>query len=110
MKDPLSQAFNTYRFKPTKQTESESGPVKIQELEAKIHVLENQLQNDKPYLQIYRLGAGSFLVAALSVLLWMFVGISAPFHPIFAALVIPAALGVMAMAFLIRRDESSQGE
>jgi hypothetical protein len=81
---------------------------KIRELESKVHFLENQLQNDKPHLQIYRLGAGSFLVAALSLLLWMFFGIAAPFHPIFAVLVIPAALGVMAMAFLIRRDESPQ--
>jgi hypothetical protein len=71
-------------------------------LEQKIRVLEMQLESHRPYLQLYRLGAGSLLVAVLSLVVWLLTGTGIPFHPIFAIGVIPAAIGVIAMAFLIR--------
>jgi hypothetical protein len=75
---------------------------KILALEQKISFLETQLEAHRPYLQLYRLGAGSLFVAALSIAMWLFAGVGIPLHPIFAVGVIPAALGVIAMAFLIR--------
>ena len=71
-------------------------------LEKQIRFLEMQLESHKPYLQLYRLGAGSLFVAVLSLAVWLLTGIGLPFHPIFAVGVIPAAIGVIAMAFFIR--------
>jgi hypothetical protein len=79
---------------------------KVLALERKIAFLEMQLESNRPYLQLYRLGAGSLFVAFLSLAVWLLTGTGIPFHPIFAIGVIPAAIGVIAMAFLIRPESS----
>jgi len=71
-------------------------------LQMKIRLLENQLQCDRSYLQLFRLGAASLLVSLLSILFWWITGVGAPFHPVFAAVVLPVSVGLMAMAFLIK--------
>jgi len=76
----------------------------VQPLLDKIRSLEIQLRSNLPYAQMYRFGAGSLLVAIVSLIVWAFTGAGVPFHPVFAALVIPAAIGLMAMAFLVRRE------
>jgi hypothetical protein len=76
-----------------------------EELSARIRFLESQLKTDRPYSQLYKFGAGSLFVALISLAFWAVTGIGAPFHPIFALGVVPAALGVMAMAFLVRREK-----
>lgn len=76
----------------------------VQPLLDKIKSLEIQLRSNLPYLQMYKFGAGSLLVAIVSLIVWAFTGAGVPFHPVFAALVIPAAIGLMAMAFLVRRE------
>ena len=78
--------------------------VEVQPLLDKIKFLEGQLRSTLPYLQMYKFGAGSLLVAIVSLIVWAFTGAGVPFHPVFAALVIPAAIGLMAMAFLVRRE------
>jgi hypothetical protein len=72
-------------------------------LEGKVRFLETQLQSDRPYSQLYRLGAGSLFVAIISLVFWGLTGIGAPFHPTFAVTLIPASIGAIVMAFLIRR-------
>ncbi len=79
-------------------------------LEEKIRFLHHQLQSDKLHLQLYRYGAGGFLVSSLSLLVWVFTGVAAPFHPTFAALAIPVSIGVMAMGFLVRREEQKESK
>ncbi len=72
------------------------------DLQEKVKFLEAQLESQMPHLQLYRLGAGSLFVAVISIIVWLMTGTGIPFHPIFAAGVIPASLGVIAIAFLIR--------
>lgn len=81
--------------------------VSVAGLEQKIRFLEMQLESHRPYLQLYRLGAGSLLVAVLSLVVWLLTGTGIPFHPIFAIAVIPAAVGVILMAFLIRSSSKT---
>jgi len=81
-----------------------------EELVNKIRLLEQQLQCDRPYLRLYRLGATSLVVAVLSILMWYFAGVGVPFHPAFAALVIPVAVGLMIMAVLMRPERSDRKE
>lgn len=76
----------------------------VQPLLDKIKFLEVELRSNLPYLQMYKFGAGSLLVAVVSLLVWAFTGTGVPFHPVFAAMVIPAAIGLMVMAFLVRRE------
>jgi hypothetical protein len=77
----------------------------LRTLQERINFLEAQLTSQRPYLQLYRLGAGSLFVALLSIVVWLLTGTGIPFHPIFAAGVIPASLGVIAMAFLMRSSK-----
>jgi hypothetical protein len=74
----------------------------IRRLQERIHFLQSQLQSQKPHLRLYRFGAGSLFVAVISLVVWLLTGTGIPFHPIFAAGVIPASLGVIVMGFLIR--------
>lgn len=74
----------------------------LRELRERIRFLEAQLESQSPYLQLYRLGAGGLFVAVISIVIWLLTGTGIPFHPLFAAGVIPASLGVIAMAFLVR--------
>ena len=76
-------------------------------LELKIRFLEHQLQSDTPHLRLYRLGAAGFLASMFSLTVWYFTGIGAPFHPVFSGLSIPVSIGVMVMAFLVRRGNGS---
>jgi hypothetical protein len=85
-----------------------SADAEIRRLTERVRFLEAELRTDRPYLQLYRLGASSLLVSALSLMVWALTGIGIPFHPIFAGCVIPASLGVIAMAFLIRPREKSK--
>jgi hypothetical protein len=82
----------------------EEASPELAQLQARIGFLEEQLRSRLPYLQMYRFGAGSLLVAVVSLLVWVVTGAGAPFHPVFAVMVIPAAIGLMVMAFLVRRD------
>jgi hypothetical protein len=75
---------------------------RVKELEKKVKFLESQLHCDRPYLQLYRLGAGGFLAAIISLVMWVAAGVGIPFHPIFAAGVIPLSIAIIVMAFLIR--------
>jgi len=84
--------------------------MEVGQLLKRIEFLEAQLRSNVPYLQMYKFGAGSLLVALVSLLVWLFTGTGAPFHPIFAAMVIPAAIGLMVMAFLVRRDIPKSAE
>ena len=86
----------------TEQGLSHEPTVELRRLEEKVKFLEAQLHSQMPYLQLYRLGAGSLFVAIISIVIWLLTGTGIPFHPVFAAGVIPAALGVIAMAFLVR--------
>jgi hypothetical protein len=79
-------------------------------LQIEIRLLERQLHSDRPYLQLYRLGAASLVVSVLSLVVWALTGVGAPFHPIFAAGVIPAAVGVMLMAFLTKPKEEDRDQ
>jgi hypothetical protein len=83
-----------------------------EDLKMKIELLEHQLHCDRSHLQLFRLGAASLLISLLSILFWWRTGVGAPFHPVFAAVVIPVAAGLMAMAFLIKStklDEKTPG-
>jgi hypothetical protein len=73
-----------------------------EDLRMKIELLEQQLQCDRSHLQLFRLGAAGLLISLLSILFWWRTGVGAPFHPVFAAVVIPVSAGLMAMAFLIK--------
>jgi len=75
----------------------------LRRLEDKVKFLEAQLESYVPYLQLYRFGAAGLFIAIISVVIWLLTGTGFPFHPVFAAGVIPAALGVIAMAFLVRQ-------
>jgi len=77
----------------------------MNQLDTKSRLLEHQLHCDRPYLQVFRLGAASLLLAVLSILVWFFTGVGVPFHPVFAAATIPAAMAVVVMAFLIKPKE-----
>jgi hypothetical protein len=85
----------------------EHSSTKTIELAEKVHFLESQLQCDRPYLQLYRLGAGGLLGAVTSLVVWVITGIGIPFHPMFAAGVIPLSIAVIVMAFLIRPTSAS---
>jgi hypothetical protein len=78
----------------------------LRTLENRVKFLEAQLESQAPHLQLYRLGAGSLLVAVVSIVVWLLTGTGIPFHPIFATGVIIASLGVIAMAFLVRTVKS----
>jgi hypothetical protein len=80
----------------------------LRKLEEKVRFLEAQIKSQRPYLQLYRLGAGSLFVAVLSIVVWLITGIGIPFHPIFALGVIPAAIGVIVMAFLVRSAKKAE--
>lgn len=84
--------------------ESKRKKAQLRTLGSEVHFLEGQLRADRPYSRIYNLGAGSLFVATISLVFWALTGIGAPFHPIFAAATIPASIGVIAMAFFIRRE------
>jgi hypothetical protein len=75
------------------------------ELQEKVRFLEAELRADRPYSQLYKLGAGGLFVAVISLVFWIITGIGAPFHPIFSAAVIPVSLGLIVMAFLIRHEK-----
>jgi hypothetical protein len=77
-------------------------------LRATVRFLEAQLGTDRPYAQLYKLGAGSLFVAVISLVFWGLTGIGAPFHPIFAAAALPASVGIIAMAFLVRGEKSQK--
>lgn len=87
---------------------SVKGSAEVCALEDRIRFLESQLEAQLPYRQLYRLGAGSLFVAVISIVIWLLTGTGIPFHPIFAAGVIPTSLGVIAMAFLVRSDKSKK--
>lgn len=74
----------------------------VQRLEQRIRFLEAQLESQRPYLQLYRIGATGLFLAFISLAAWALAGIAIPLHPVFAMGSIPVALGVMIMAFLIR--------
>jgi hypothetical protein len=78
--------------------------LEVFQLQDRVKFLEAQLRSTLPYLQMYKFGAGSLLVAVISLLVWVVTGAGVPFHPVFAVMVIPAAIGLMVMAFLVRRD------
>lgn len=89
----------------TSQDTAASTPdIEAQRLLERVKFLEAQLRSSLPYLQMYKFGAGSLLVAVISLLAWLLTGTGAPFHPVFAVMVIPVAIGLMVMAFLVRRD------
>lgn len=100
-----------YREKQTRDLllAARSSLEKQERLEDRVRFLETQLRGDRPFSQLYKLGAGSLFVALMSLAFWAFTGIGAPFHPIFAAAVVPASIGAIAMAFLIRRDKQPNG-
>ena len=79
----------------------------VAQLQARIRFLEAQLRADLPYLQIYKFGGTSVLVAIVSLAAWAITGIGVPFHPVFAAMAVPVAIGVMVMAFFLRREANS---
>jgi len=72
-------------------------------LETKVKLLEKQLECDRPFAQIYRIGAVAIFGSTLSLLVWAFTGVGAPFHPVFALMGIPAGLAAIAMAFMVKR-------
>lgn len=78
--------------------------VGLAQLQAKVRFLEAQLRADLPYLQVYRFGGASLLMAIVSLAVWAVTGVGVPFHPVFAAMVVPVAIGVMVMAFFLRRE------
>jgi hypothetical protein len=81
----------------------------ILKLYERIRFLEAQLQRDTRFpLQLYKLGGASLIVGAISLIVWAATGIGVPFHPVFAATVIPVSIGVMVMAFLLKREIDGQ--
>ncbi len=80
------------------------------QLETKSLLLEHQLHCDRPYLQVFRLGAASLLLAVLSLLVWFFTGVGVPFHPVFATATILAAMAAIVMAFLIKPKEEDESK
>jgi hypothetical protein len=81
-----------------------------EELQMKVQLLEHQLQCDRSHLQLFRVGAGSLLISLLSLAFWRITGVGAPFHPIFAAVVMPVSAGLMTMAFLIKKYRKSENK
>jgi hypothetical protein len=73
-----------------------------EDLRMKVELLEHQLQCDRSHLQLFRQGAAGLLISLVSILFWWITGVGAPFHPVFAAVVMPVSVGLMAMAFLIK--------
>jgi hypothetical protein len=80
----------------------------VRRLRERIVFLETELESHRPYLQLFRLGAGSLFLSVISIVIWLVTGNGIPFHPVFAAGVTPAALGVIVMAFLIRPKSPKQ--
>jgi len=89
-------------FVPAKLLQPTEPSVEVRQLKEEIKFLEAQLESQVPYLQLYRFGAGGLFVAIISIVVWLLTGTGIPFHPIFAAGVIPASVGVIVMAFLVR--------
>jgi hypothetical protein len=87
-----------------RQSTAATRDIEVRKLQEKVKFLEMQLESDAPHLQLYRLGAGFVLMSVVSVVAWLLTGVGIPFHPLFAAIVTPAAAGVIAMAFLVRRS------
>lgn len=77
-------------------------------LRTTIELLRAELRKNVPHLQLYRFGAGALSLSAFSLLSWWIVGISIPFHPIFATVTIPTALGFMCMAWIAKNTESGR--
>lgn len=77
----------------------------VPQLQARIRFLETQLYADQPYLRLYRVGGLSLFAALISLLSWVVLGIGVPFHPIFAVMTIPVAIGIVIMAFAVRREQ-----
>ena len=71
-------------------------------LQQRVKILEHHLSSDRPYRQLYRLGSWSLFASVISLVSSKLLGVGVPFNPIFAITVIPAALAVIAMAFLIK--------
>jgi hypothetical protein len=82
----------------------------MRKLEDRIKFLEAQLQSQKPYSQLYRLGAGSLFVSVISLLVWLLTGTGIPFHPIFAAGVVPVSICVIVMAFSVRPKKQTNNK
>ena len=64
-----------------------SSALGVAQLQARVRFLEAHLQTHLPYLQLYKFGGVSLLVAAVSLIAWVITGIGVPFHPAFAAMV-----------------------
>jgi uncharacterized membrane protein YqjE len=75
---------------------------RLRDLQTRLRLLEVQLQSQKPHLQLYRIGASTLLVSVASLVSWGMMGIAAPFHPIFALVVAPASVAIVAMAYLVK--------
>jgi uncharacterized membrane protein (DUF485 family) len=84
--------------------EQDSPNVGVAQLQARVRFLEAQLRADAPYLRLYKFGAISLGLAIVSLIGWAITGIGVPFHPVFAAMAIPVAIGVIVMAFHLRRE------
>jgi hypothetical protein len=76
--------------------------ITIQQLQQRVCFLEHQLHSDRPYQRLFRIGAITLSIALMSLLMWAITGVGMPFHPLFATGVIPAAIGVIIIAFAIR--------
>lgn len=100
----LLRAYGEYEAHPDAATVAEN-----KKLRERLRFLEAQLQSDRPYLHLYKIGAGGLFASVISIAIWVFTKIGAPLHPVFAAFAIPASIGAMAMAFLVRRGERSVG-
>jgi hypothetical protein len=95
---------------PTERAADQTANHEVRKLEEKIKFLEAQLYAQNPHSQLYRFGAGSLFLAVISIIAWLLTGSGIPFHPLFAAGIIPASLGVITMAFLVRptREKSTR--
>lgn len=102
---PAPQQFEpALALMPVSSVERSSLETGIAQLQARIRFLEAQLQADNPYIRLYKFGGLSLIVAVVSLLSWAVMGVGVPFNPIFALMVVPVAIGVMVMAFLVRGD------
>jgi hypothetical protein len=78
-------------------------------LKMRIRLLERRPQKpEHAFTALYMCGAVSFWITAVSLAIWWLADIASPLHPIFASLVIPASVGVMGMAFLVRRGKEGK--
>lgn len=100
---PTEGEMNSHREASKGNATSES---EVARLRGKIQFLEHQLQSDRLHLRLYRLGAGAFLLGAFSLLVWLFTGVGAPFHPVFSVITLPVSAAIMGMAFLARPARS----